>query len=86
MAYDSVHWYGEWEKTETEIARIRVDLDLKIAENDKDRIELDSERLNNLIRMSTRYWNMYLQTKNDEQTGTSSEGGLLCIGRSDYGW
>jgi hypothetical protein len=86
MAYDSTYWYSEWEKTKTEIARIRTDLDLKRAENDKDKIELDSERLNNLIRLSSYYWNKYIQTKNDEQTGVSSEGGLTYIGRSDYGW
>lgn len=35
MAYDSTYWYTEWEKTETEIARIRTDLHLKRAEMTK---------------------------------------------------
>ena len=84
--YDSVYWYAKWENAQLEIERIGKDLDLKRAENDKDKIELEANRLENVLRLSSYYWNNYLQAKNDEENNVDSSGGLTYIGRSDYGY
>lgn len=84
--YDSVYWYAKWENAQLEIERIGKDLDLKRAENDKDKIELEANRLENVLRLSAYYWNNYIQAKNDEENNVDSSGGLTYIGRSDYGY
>ena len=84
--YDSVYWYAKWENAQLEIERIGKDLDLKRGENDKDKIELEANRLENALRLSSYYWNNYLQAKNDEENNVDSSGGLTYIGRSDYGY
>lgn len=84
--YDSTYWFGKWETAQAEIDRIGKDLDLKRGENDKDKIELEANRLENIMRLSSYYWNNYLQTKSDEENGTNTQGGLTYIGRSDYGY
>ena len=84
--YDSVYWYAKWENAQLEIERIGKDLDLKRGENDKDKIELEANRLENVLRLSSYYWNNYLQAKNDEENNVDSSGGLTYIGRSDYGY
>lgn len=84
--YDSAYWYAKWENAQLEIERIGKDLDLKRAENDKDKIELEANRLENALRLSSYYWNNYLQAKNDEENNVDSSGGLTYIGRSDYGY
>lgn len=86
MVYDSNYWFSKWEATQVEIERIGQDLDLKRAENDKDTIELEASRLENAFKLSSYYWNNYIQVKTDEETGVDSKGGLLYIGRSDYGY
>ena len=57
-----------------------------IAENDKDKIELEANRLENILKLSSYYYNNYLQAKNDEENNVDSSGGLTYIGRSDYGY
>ena len=84
--YDSVYWYVKWENAQLEIERIGKDLDLKRAENDKDKIELEANRLENILKLSSYYYNNYLQAKNDEENNVDSFGGLTYIGRSDYGY
>ena len=84
--YDSVYWYAKWENAQLEIERIGKDLDLKRAENDKDKIELEANRLENILKLSSYYYNNYLQAKNDEENNVDSSGGLTYIGRSDYGY
>lgn len=84
--YDSVYWYAKWENAQLEIERIGKDLDLKRAENDKDIIELEANRLENILKLSSYYYNNYLQAKNDEENNVDSSGGLTYIGRSDYGY
>ena len=84
--YDSVYWYTKWENAQLEIERIGKDLDLKRGENDKDKIELDAIRLENILKLSSYYYNNYLQAKNDEENNVDSSGGLTYIGRSDYGY
>lgn len=84
--YDSVYWYAKWENAQLEIERIGKDLDLKRGENDKDKIELEANRLENILKLSSYYYNNYLQAKNDEENNVDSSGGLTYIGRSDYGY
>ena len=84
--YDSVYWYAKWENAQLEIERIGKDLDLKRGENDKDEIELEANRLENILKLSSYYYNNYLQAKNDEENNVDSSGGLTYIGRSDYGY
>ena len=84
--YDSVYWYAKWENAQLEIERIGKDLDLKRGENDKDKIELEANRLENILKLSSYYYNNYLQAKNDEENNVDSSGGLTYIGRSDYGF
>ena len=84
--YDSVYWYAKWENAQLEIERIGKDLDLKRGENDKDKIELEANRLENILKLSSYYYNNYLQAKNDEDNNVDSSGGLTYIGRSDYGY
>ncbi len=84
--YDSVYWYVKWEATQIDIERIGKDLDLKRGENDKDKIELEANRLENILKLSSYYYNNYLQAKNDEENNVDSFGGLTYIGRSDYGY
>ena len=84
--YDSVYWYTKWENAQLEIERIGKDLDLKRGENDKDKIELEANRLENILKLSSYYYNNYLQAKNDEENNVDSSGGLTYIGRSDYGY
>ena len=84
--YDSVYWYAKWENVQLEIERIGKDLDLKRGENDKDKIELEANRLENILKLSSYYYNNYLQAKNDEENNVDSSGGLTYIGRSDYGY
>ena len=84
--YDSVYWYAKWENAQLEIERIGKDLDLKRGENDKDKIELEVNRLENILKLSSYYYNNYLQAKNDEENNVDSSGGLTYIGRSDYGY
>ena len=81
--YDSVYWYSKWEATQIDIERIGKDLDLKRGENDKDKIELEANRLENVLRLSAYYWNNYIQAKTDEENNTNTKGGLLWVGRSD---
>ena len=84
--YDSVYWYTKCENAQLEIERIGKDLDLKRGENDKDKIELEANRLENILKLSSYYYNNYLQAKNDEENNVDSSGGLTYIGRSDYGY
>ena len=84
--YDSVYWYAKWENAQLEIERIGKDLDLKRGENDKDKIELEANRLENILKLTSYYYNNYLQAKNDEENNVDSSGGLTYIGRSDYGY
>ena len=84
--YDSVYWYAKWENAQLEIERMGKDLDLKRGENDKDKIELEANRLENILKLSSYYYNNYLQAKNDEENNVDSSGGLTYIGRSDYGY
>ena len=84
--YDSVYWYAKWENAQLEIERIGKDLDLKRGENDKDKIELEANRLENILKLSSYYYNNYLQAKNDEENNVDSSGGLTYIGRSYYGY
>ena len=82
----SAEWYIKWQNALVEIERISKDLDLSVAENDKDRIQLDSNRLDNALKVADFFKQNYLQAKQDEETGLDSTGGLTYIGRSDYGY
>ena len=84
--YNSAYWYSEWQDTQLEIKKIKSDLDLKSADNDKDKIELDPNRLENLLKLASYYYNNYLQAKSDEENNIDTSGGLIYIGRSDYGY
>ena len=84
--YNSAYWYSEWQDTQLEIKKIKSDLDLKSADNDKDKIELDPNRLENLLKLASYYYNNYLQAKSDEENKIDTSGGLTYIGRSDYGY
>lgn len=85
MEYNSSYWFSQWEDALAEVNRIRKDIDLKTGENDKDKIELDPNRLKNAMLVEEKFWNRYQQAKYDEENSADSNGGLLYIGRSDYG-
>ena len=57
-----------------------------IAENDKDKIELDSERYNNALLHEKFCERMYYEALDEESNGGTKKRRLDSIGRSDYGY
>jgi len=82
----SAQWKIEWDNAILEVLRISKDLDLKRGENDKDKIELDSERYNNALLHEKFCERMYYEALEEENNGGIKKRRLDSIGRSDYGY
>ena len=82
---NSTQWKIEWDNAIQEVLRISKDLDLKTGENDKDRIELDSERYNNALLHEKFCERMYYEALDEEANGKKVRR-LNSLGRSDYGY
>ena len=82
----SAQWKVEWDNAILEVLRISKDLDLKRGENDKDKIELDSERYNNALLHEKFCERMYYEALDEENNGGTKKRRLDSIGRSDYGY
>ena len=85
--YSSIEWKEKWKKAQIKVDSIAEDLELKRAENDKDTIELDSQRLENAITYRDDCKNNYFVAKSEEESGKYKvQVGLTSIGSTCYGF
>jgi hypothetical protein len=82
---NSVEWKIEWDNAISEVIRISKDIDLKTGENDKDKIELDSERYNNAILHEKFCERKYYEAVDDEASGGTKKRRLNNMGSAEYG-
>ncbi len=83
--FDSTYWWSEYENARLKVKEIHSEiLGLKVTENDKDRVEFDTDSLNRAMKYEAYCLSNYKQALAEEKNQVGN--GLTYLGNGYYGF